>query len=98
MYLNYDGDVDNVVLFFGSVNNVEDGDVDNVGNIVEADVDEVLVVMLMILAILLKAMLLTYLEVLVVTPVARSETRWSMECEENGKEIVGISLVSLCLP
>ena len=28
-------------LFFGSVNNVEDGDVDNVGNIVEADVDEV---------------------------------------------------------
>ena len=51
-----------------------------------------------ILAILLKAMLLTYLEVLVVTPVARSESRWSMECEENGKEIVGISLVSLCLP
>ena len=41
MYLNYDGDVDNVILFFGSVNNVEDGDVDNVGNIVEADVDEV---------------------------------------------------------
>ena len=41
MYLNYDGDVDNVVLFFGSVNNVEDGDVDNVGNIVEVDVDEV---------------------------------------------------------
>ena len=59
---------------------------------------EVLAVMLMILAILLKAMLLTYLEVLVVTPVARSESRWSMECEENGKEIVGISLVSLCLP
>ena len=27
-----------VVLFFGSVNNVEDGDVDNVGNIVEGDV------------------------------------------------------------
>ena len=41
LYLNYDGDVDNVVLFFGSVNNVEDGDVDNVGNIVEGDVDEV---------------------------------------------------------
>ena len=54
--------------------------------------------MLMILATLLKAMLLTYLEVLVVTPVARSDSRWSMECEENGKEIVGISLVSLCLP
>ena len=59
---------------------------------------EVLADILMILAILLKAMLLTYLEVLVVTPVARSESRWSMECEENGKEIVGISLVSLCLP
>ena len=59
---------------------------------------EVLAVMLMILAILLKAMLLTYLDVLVVTPVARSESRWSMECEDNGKEIVGISLVSLCLP
>ena len=41
LYLKHDGDVDNVVLFFGSVNNVEDGDVDNVGNIVEADVDEV---------------------------------------------------------
>ena len=41
MYLKHDGDVDNVVLFFGSVNNVEDGDVDNVGNIVESDVDEV---------------------------------------------------------
>ena len=36
-----------------------------------------------------------YLEVLVVTPVARRESRWSMELEEKGKQIVGIKLDSL---
>ena len=32
-----------------------------------------------------------------VTPVARREIRWSMEWEVNGKEIVGIKLLSLLL-
>ena len=36
-----------------------------------------------------------YLEVLVATPVARRERRWSMEFEESGREIVGIKLLSL---
>ena len=38
-----------------------------------------------------------YLEVLVVTPVARREMRWSMELEVNGSEIVGIKLLSMLL-
>ena len=29
------------------------------------------------------------------TPVARRESRWSMELEESGREIVGIKLLSL---